>query len=321
MDVASGQHGSVGLRRHAVVATPGGMRIRSHWQGQAPPDGGRVGCPTGRSGSPVTGFTAKARRQMRWVWNALPWDDLDRLTLITLTYPADWRGCCPDGTALKGQFRAFRERWRRNWEAPRGAWVLEFQPRAYRPAHQQYAPHFHLYVELPEDAKLWHDGNSGGEVWDWARQAWWEIVKSGDVSHRYRGVHVRPCFYGPYADRTDVKRVGDYFWRESGKLGQKVAPGGFEGVKRWDVWGMKPVETHQEVSEAEFVKLRRVLRRKRNEVAGVKVRIRDQGGQLVPRRREKSLDGVTVTNLADGFTFSARLLDWAVDEPDRNAPT
>ena len=55
---------------------------------------------------------------------------------------------------------------------------------------------------------------------------------------------------------------------------------------------MIPVEVQQELPEADFVKIRRVLRRKRDEVAGVKVRIRDPSGRLVPRRREISLDGV-----------------------------
>jgi len=92
--------------------------------------------------------------------------------------------------------------------------------------------------------------------------------------------------------RANAKLVGDYFWRESGKLGQKQSPEDFEGVKWWDVWGMVPVEVQQELPEADFVKIRRVLRRKRDEVAGVKVRIRDPSGRLVPRRREISLDGV-----------------------------
>ncbi len=60
--------------------------------------------------------------------------------------------------------------------------------------------------------------------------------------------------------------------------------------------------------------MRRVLRRKRDDVAGVKVRIRDQSGRLVPRRRELSLDGITVANRADGFAFSEKLLNWAADE-------
>jgi hypothetical protein len=38
---------------------------------------------------------------------------------------------------------------------------MEFQPREYRPAHQRNAPHFHLYVGLPESAELVHDLTDG----------------------------------------------------------------------------------------------------------------------------------------------------------------
>ena len=104
----------------------------------------------------------------------------------------------------------------------------------------------------PSDAELWHDPGTHSRFWYWARDAWWEIVKSGDPHHRRRGVHIRPCFYGAYEnDKRDAKRVGDYFWRESGKLGQKVAPKGFPGVKWWDVWGIDPIETRSEVSVTE----------------------------------------------------------------------
>ncbi len=275
-------------------------------------DGGRAGRAGGRAGSPVTAFTAKARRQMRWVWNALPWDELDRLAMLTLTYPADWRRWCPDGAVLRRHLRAFRERWRRKWGAPRGTWTLEFQPREKRPVEQRDAPHFHLYVGLPEVAVLEEDVTDGRLVWDWARKAWWEIVGSRERAHRFWGVHLRLCFYGRYGKgRTNAKRVGDYLWRESGKLAQKAAPEGFGGVKWWDVWGMTPVEKKEEVGRTEFVQMRRVMRRKRDEVAGVKVKVRDAAGKLVPRGRERSLDGLTVTNLADGMAFGARLLRWA----------
>jgi len=181
-----------------------------------------------------------------------------------------------------------------------------------RAPEEQFAPHFHLYVGLPHGAELERDVTDGRAVWEWARQAWWEIVGSEDRAHRFWGVHVLSCFYGRYGDgQANAKRVGDYLWRESGKLAQKTVPDGFGGVKWWDVWGMEAVEQEQEVSEAEFVQMRRVMRRKRDEIAGVKVRIRDSQGRPVSRRRERSLDGLTVTNLADGIGFGARLLLWA----------
>jgi len=80
------------------------------------------------------------------------------------------------------------------------------------------------------------------------------------------------------------------------------------------VWGMAVVERGEEVGRSEFVKMRRVMRRKRDDVAGVKVRIRDAQGLLVPRMRERSLDGLSVTNLADGFGFGEKLLRWAQAE-------
>lgn len=303
------------VRRYSMVRSLGGVKVRTHWEGSPPAgDGGRAGRITGRAGSPVTTFTPKARRQMRWVWNGLPWEELSRLAMITLTYPGDWRRWCPDGLTLKRHLRALRERWRRKWGAPRGTWALEFQPRDTRPEHERDAPHFHLYVGIPEAAVLEEDATDGRIVWDWARLSWWEVVGSGDRKHRYWGAHVEKCFYGRYGEgRENGKRVGDYLWRESGKLAQKAAPEGFSGVKWWDVWGMEVVEQQQEIGRGEFVQIRRVLRRKRDEVAGVKVKVRDSAGKLVPRGRERSLDGLTVTNLADGIGFGGKLLTWSKD--------
>jgi hypothetical protein len=252
---------------------------------------------------------------MRWVWNGVRWEEVPRLTMMTLTYPGDWRGVCPNPETLKRQFRAFRERWRRKWGAPQAAWSLEFQPRLDRPEAQRLARHWHLYIGLPESAELAQDATDGRAVWDWAREAWWGVVGSRNPAHRYWGVHVRPCFYGRYGEgRENAKRVGDYLWRESGKLAQKETPEGFEGVKWWDFWGLAPVEVEQEVSEGEFIEMRRVLRRKRNEVLGVKVRARATDGKLVPRRRERWIDGLRVTNLADGMAFGESLMRWSKDE-------
>ena len=74
------------------------------------------------------------------------------------------------------------------------------------PVEQRFAPHFHLYIERLEGTELRHDGNNGGEIWDWARKAWWEIVRSDDPNHRQRGVHVRPCFYSPEEESQTGQR-------------------------------------------------------------------------------------------------------------------
>ena len=289
-----------------MVVTPGGMKLQRRWVDDTLPGphefrgGAARGAPgVGRLGRPVTGFSAKARRQMRWVWNALPWDEVPRLTMLTLTYPGDWRAVCPDGETLKRQLRAFRHRWTRRWSGPVGTWALEFQPRPMRPEPQRHAPHFHLFVGLPEEAVEERDKSDGRLMWDWARQAWWEVVGSGDIAHRWWGVHYRPCFYGRYGGgRENGKRVGDYLWRESGKLAQKEAPDGFDGVKWWAVWGMRPREAEQQISRDEFVAMRRPTVRLRDGITGAKV------------RRPSRMDGLSVTNI-DGVDVGVRLLRWS----------
>lgn len=103
--------------------------------------------------------------------------------------------------------------------------MLAFQPRAHHSSAQQFAPHFHLYVELPADVELWYDPFTRGPSWEWACQAWWEIVKSGDRHHCRRSVHIRPCSYTSSEEtRANAKRVGDYLWRESGETRTEGRP-------------------------------------------------------------------------------------------------
>lgn len=300
-----------------LVVSPGSYRLQRRWvrgsvssMGERMSGGSNRGTPgVGRTDRPVTEFSAKARRQMRQVWNALPWDEVPNLAMVTLTYPGDWRPWCPDGRKLKDQLRAFRERWRRKWGGAVGTWTLEFQPRPSRPEHERLAPHFHLYVGIPDGAVIEADATDGRLVWDWARKAWWEIVGSGNPAHRYWGVHVRPCFYGRFGGgRQNGKKVGDYLWRESGKLAQKEAPEGFEGVKWWDVWGMKPREVEAQISEAAFVEMRRPTVTLRDKVTGAKV------------RRPSGMDGLSVTNV-DGMETGIRMLRWAEGEAEAKGRT
>ena len=285
-----------------LIVSPGGMKLQRRWVPDSHPakfefrSGGanRGGTSVGRAGRPVTGFSPKARRGMRWVWNALPWEEVARLAMVTLTYPGPWREVCPDGQALKRHLRAFRERWRRKWGGAQGTWALEFQPRPSRPVEQQQAPHFHLYVGRPDVPVE--------EFEEWASQAWYEVVGSGDRRHLEWGVNVRPCFYGRYGGgRENGKRVGDYLWRESGKLAQKEAPDGFEGVKWWDVWGLEVREHERQIERAEFLAIRRPTRLLRDKVTGAKV------------RPPSGLDGLAVTNV-DGVDVGMRLLSWAQRE-------
>ena len=239
-------------RRYQVVSTPGSVELQTHteWpEGRVRPPN-RTGRAEGRAGAPIGEFSNKTRRGMRKTFNAIPWDEYDRLHMMVLTYPAAWRQWCPDGEALRKHMDAFRKRWDRKWGQPMAAWGLEFQPREDRPQEERQAPHINIYAAIPADAVLGPDSYNGRLAWDWARQAWWEIVGSGDANHRWWGVFIEATFQESLGDvRGNARRVGDYFWRESGKWAQHDAPEGFAGLKWYGLWGLKPRKTVQEVEK------------------------------------------------------------------------
>lgn len=173
---------------------------------------------------------------------------------------------------------ALKERWRRRYGAPIGAWVMEFQPRRRRPEEERRAPHIHLYLGLPDEVSdneyqslrrrtlerrrlekkygRYGGRNRGkrvkGEFSDWLLKSWWEIVGSGEPAHRRRGVDLTVAFFSEKAQAgANRALIADYFWRESGKRGQKTPPEGFGGLKLYGRWGSKqgfaPVESRKHV--------------------------------------------------------------------------
>jgi len=181
----------------------------------------------------------------------------NRLVFIALTYPGDWRRWVPDGRALEGHRRKMVERMRRRWgvEPVVGLWCKEFQKRG--------APHFHLYVGLPDSVsgedyegfrqrtllrkrleakwgiregrkKLPAIGEQyGGETAMWLRDAWSGVVGTYGVErqHHARGVDVAVSFWSEEvaASKSRVEVAG-YMAGEMAKWRQKAPPEGFSGV-------------------------------------------------------------------------------------------
>jgi hypothetical protein len=238
-------------------------------------------------GGRIREFSHTSRMNMRWTFSALPWDEIPgRLAMVTLTYPSAWRSVVPDGRVLKDRHL---RRWKQRWEGAfgikvMGAWAMEFQKRG--------APHIHMYVGLPEA--------SIEEFRLWALETWYRIVDSGDQKHAMMGVDVRPCFYGNA--EANAARVADYFWRESGKQGQKTPPEGFHGVGRyWGYWQMRPRVHELALSRGEYVVVRRPVRTLQRKVAGGRV-----------RRSRGTMDGLYVVGV-DGYRAGVRLARWATE--------
>jgi len=174
--------------------------------------------------------------------------------LITLTYPGDWKTVAPNGETVKRHLKLFRSRFERRWGIPlRAIWKMEFQRRG--------ACHFHLFAAVPmsEDFAIW------------LSTSWAEIVGHPDPLERSRhqsagtGLDFEAGFRA-----TDAKRVATYFskhnspnygskeyqnqppaeWQESGRIG-----------RFWGYWHLEPLTIRVAITEANALKVSRMLRR------------------------------------------------------------
>ncbi len=328
-----------------VSRTADALRIRRFrdWQYQ----GALVA--DGRSGRRRRGelpLQPRQRRNMRWVFGALPWDRLgDRAVLITLTYPGKWAEWLKDSRKYEPRTQAqmferhrknFADAWRDRWGSLEGVWVKEFQ--------RSGRPHLHLYVGLPEQVSAddfegfrertvlgkaleeesgKYQGRRrcpcigetyGGESAKWLLHAWSTVVGTvgtGD-DHEKRGVDVRVCFYSDAAAETDRVKVARYFFRESSKLGQKQAPKDFGAVGRyWGVWGgaggFAPVEDRFSVADEVAYELDRRMTFLVRWRVGTWARRR---GDVVPVDLHRPGTGCTLYELTPDE--QARLLHWAL---------
>jgi hypothetical protein len=311
------------------------------------------GSNAGRSGPSTAGrvcegWNQRSRLNMRYHYAALPWVLLGpRLAMVTLSYPAKWREVCPDGRTVKAHLKRFERRYSRRWGPLMGGWIVEYQPRVRRPEDERGAPHVHLYIGLPEGAELVREWDRYKKErvykWWWALEAWYQIVGSEDRRHLGWGVHVRPCFWGQAeldarAGRINWQQVADYFWRESGKWGQKDPPLDYAFPGRpWGClgakWGFKPIVATGRLSEPiawETMRIGRRLRAVQMQKAGVGRRNRavvvesqasvmarlltDRGkSRRVHGQHNGEMDGFTVY-LSDAESVWGRLLPWAQTE-------
>ena len=181
------------------------------------------------------GLHGNSRLRMRETFAALPWEECGpRFALVTYTYP---RVFTSDGREVVRHREAMKERWRKAWGAPKGAWVLEFQKRG--------APHTHTFVGLPDVEPQAFD--------DWVLRCWFEVVGSGDRQHLNRGVDIERSFGG--SARSNARRVAEYFWREAGKMEQKEVPPEYTDVGRfWGYWGLKPQKERLAIAVHEYAR-------------------------------------------------------------------
>ena len=197
--------------------------------------------------------------------------------MVTLTYPGRWADVAPSGKAVKEHVRTLMKRWGRRWGAePVYLWKLEFQRRG--------APHLHLFIKPPEDARSIGGGKFQS---DWLAATWAEVVGAEWCGtpcwERRADGRRRPCcergrhrLAGTGIDVKegarckDPKRLAVYFKKHGGAAGGKeyqhqvpmlwrtptTGPGRF-----WGYVGVARVRREVYVSEETYVRVRRTLRR------------------------------------------------------------
>jgi len=132
----------------------------------------------------IENFSADARYRLFRLLHSI---EFERVTFITLTYPAEF----PTNPKIyKGHLREFRRRFERKFGAVRAVWRLEFQERG--------APHFHImyldcqFIPIGTLSLMWH-----------------KVIKSKDENHLKNGVDLK-LIVGNSEKRLIASYIGKY---------------------------------------------------------------------------------------------------------------
>lgn len=185
------------ISEHRLEIFPRSVRV------VRPETGNRDATPPDRSGSVLSGFSAKSRSRLRFAAvNALP----VLCSQFGLTYHNAWP---TDGRLCKRHLHAFLVTLRRLAPSVRYLWLLEFQRRN--------APHFHLFLTIPPDR----------ELQDRLAAAWVRITGGTPEALSF---HRHDNNWVPW-----VINNGSYLCKYLDKEAQKSIPDGYSNFGRF--WG------------------------------------------------------------------------------------
>lgn len=227
----------------------------------------------GPSKAEITGWSRKSRANMSRTLASLDYSDWlqeeGALCMVTLTLPGDWLAIAPDGKTFKALLEVFRRRWVRAIGPWRLLWKLEFQRRG--------APHWHALARVPAMvgaqtfeawlARTWADVAGASKDIDGVDK--WGRADSEYLRHIRAHEHDAVDFSGK--DFSDPRRIALYFAGHSaktqdGKEYQHIVPEEWQAPGKgpgrfWGFCGLKRAFVELEVTQRDYDRLRREMRK------------------------------------------------------------
>lgn len=240
----------------------------------------------------IVGFSRASRKRLIEFMASVRYTS--QLLFATFTYPDEFP---EDETVWKAHFEALRRRFERKFPKYRAIWRIELKERLSGEKAGTIAPHYHMIIftdkEGTPDIRIDHYYSYGKmrekctspvsrEFEVWSRQAWSEIVNSGDKKHEMHGSFV----VAVRNKRHAMKYVSKYVAKEDK---DEFAVG-----RRWGRIGSFDTEKSKQIilSQRQYIEFRRLVRK------WMKSHGRDYHKNIA---RSRPNVGMTVLGLGDGF--------------------
>lgn len=244
----------------------------------------------------VAGFSDRSRKRMIDLMNCQRHGSPKTFVSLTYADEALWNESgkrISDSDDWKDQLEAIRKRIERKLPDVLALWRIELKTRKSGKYIGKIAPHFHLLVwNVSKDDMV--DDETTFDAW--LRQAWFEIVASGNDEHLERGTYT-----------SEVKSARNAMFYVS-KYVAKVEDDFvdcYEVGRRWGRIGIFDTSVSLEIilSEAEHIQFRRLLR------AWLKSKGRDYAKRIAKISIDK---GFTVYGIGDGQDIGMSKLDYGL---------
>ena len=198
----------------------------------------------GRKGK-VRGQSPKSQRAMMNFVNSINMERVNAPPLfITLTYPDRF----PTENAIWTEHfnHRFHKRLERRFPGAAVIWRKEFKRRKTGENAGKWAPHYHLLLFVEAEPS---------QIYEWLSKAWYESCGRICDDHLVSGIRVRHVRSWEGAKRYVAKRPG-----EVGQLEQSMPSPG-RSLGKWNASALPIEEQHEQLSYAQGIKLRRVVRK------------------------------------------------------------